>query len=174
VQHGDRRVATGSSHREKKRERPANCQAATNDGDVFSLNGYLVGRQEFDNASGRARKRSRCTHDQSSQIRGMQTIDVLIGVNTYQHLFFIHATRQWKLHEDGVHVGICVEVINDGLDFLLRRGSWQMHVVRDNANLFALGEFHGHVLLARHIVANEQGAKTHDTSDGREASHAVG
>ena len=106
VHDGDRGVAVRSAHRHQQRERPTDRESATDDDDVLALDGHVVLREQLHDPAGVQRQRSRSAHDEPSEVRRVQSVDVLGGIDAQQDLFFVDAVRQRELHEDRMDVGV--------------------------------------------------------------------
>ena len=64
--------------------------------------GTLCAREQLDDARGRARQRSGRAHDEPSEVRRVQPVDVLGRVDAQEDLLLVDAVGQRQLHEDRV------------------------------------------------------------------------
>ena len=74
--------------------------------DVAPFDRDVVGVQELDDPRRRTRQRAGGPQHQAAEVHGVQTVDVLGGVDGQQGLLLVEAGRQRELHQEGAHLGV--------------------------------------------------------------------
>ncbi len=114
MHHAHGGVEPGALQREQVGQWAADGDPAPDDHDMTALDRDVVGVQQLDDAGGRAGQRARCPEHQAAEVHGMQTVDVLVGVDGQQGAFLVEARGQRELDQEGADLRVRVEA-RDGL-----------------------------------------------------------
>src|SRR5687768_7196462 len=165
VTHGDRAVSAFPRLDQQCRHRFPDDVAAADDDDFLAARVDAVAHQQLLDTGRRARRKAVLLADEElADVHGMKAVDVLVWRDAPDDGVAVHVLRQGALDENAVDGGIGIQLVDERLEFRLRRRSRK-------ANGLALHpRFDGRLFLRLHIaLAGRIFANNHDGESRRYA-----
>ncbi len=107
----------------------------------------------------RARGKDSIADDETADIIEMESIDILFGVDSPQHLLQVEARRQRQLHENAVNARIPAALSNLVADFRLPDRRRIKQLLRPDADILAGPDLVAHIDRRRRVVADHNDGK---------------
>jgi hypothetical protein len=146
---------------------------AAEDDSVGALDGNFGAAKNFHASRGSASDEAGAPTDEAAEIDGMETVDVLGGVDGFKNAFGVDLLGKRELDEDAVDIVVAIEIFDDAEHFESGDGGWRSEKSAGHAELFAGGDFAFYVEVRGGIVADEDGGETGFNAHGGEKRNFV-
>ncbi len=147
--------------------------AAAEDDSVGAFDLDFIAAQNFHAAGGSASYEAGASADEAAEIDGMETVNVLGGIDGFQDALGVHLWREGKLDENAVDVVVAIEVFDDGEEIeSANRCRWREERAGE-AELFAGCDFTFHVDLRSGIFADQNSRQPRANSRSGEQTNLI-
>ena len=159
VADGDGGVGAGPPLHQEGGQGLAHDVAAADDNYVLSVRIAAGADEDLLDAGGSTRQESGFALQHPALVDGMQTVNVLAGVNVCDGVGLAEVSGQGQLDQNAVEGGICVEAVDERSELLLSGVNREPEGFGEDAGIVAGAAFVAHVHVGRRVVAHQHGGQ---------------